>query len=73
MNAQRHFGVVVHEGNFAKPKKYCAEHDRYCPFREEKQIDVGMAIKIVRDALSGDVDRIILLPQTAINCPPPSS
>jgi uncharacterized LabA/DUF88 family protein len=59
--AQRHFGVLVHEGNFVKPNKYCVTHERYCPFREEKQADVGIAVEIVRDALTSQVDRVVLV------------
>lgn len=59
--AQRHYGVIVHEGNFVKPNKYCSAHDRFCAFREEKQTDVGIAVEIVKDALSGQVDRVVLV------------
>ena len=61
MAAQRHFGVIVHEGSFVKPKKFCSTHDRYCPFREEKQTDVGISVEITKDALMGVVDRIVLV------------
>lgn len=59
--AQRHYGVTVHEGNFATPDKYCNRQARYCRFREEKQTDVGIAVEIVRDAVGGAVDRVILV------------
>jgi len=59
--AQRHYGVTVIEGSFVKPDKYCSSHERYCPFREEKQTDVGIAIEIAKDVLTGAVDRVILI------------
>lgn len=59
--AQKACGVFVHEGKFSKPKRWCERHQRSCPFREEKQTDVGLAIKIVSDAQAGAVNRIILI------------
>lgn len=59
--AQQAVGVIPHEGNFNKPKKYCHSHDRYCPFREEKQTDVGIAVKMAHDALTAGLGRMILI------------
>lgn len=54
-------GVYVQEGNFRKPDKYCYTEGKYCPFREEKQTDVAIALEIAKDALRNEVDRVLLL------------
>ena len=54
-------GVTVHEGEFSKPKRWCERHARYCSFREEKQTDVGIAIKMLSDAFDGREQRMILV------------
>ncbi len=59
--AQEAYGVKVHLGEFAKPKKWCARHERYCSFREEKQTDVGIAVQMLSDASSGEKQRMILV------------
>jgi uncharacterized LabA/DUF88 family protein len=61
IDALRASGVSIHEANFKKAQKHCRDHARYCSFHEEKQTDVAIAVKIVSDALSGNVDRVILL------------
>lgn len=61
INALEAVGVSVHQGEFAKPKRWCAKHARYCPFREEKQTDVGIAIKMLGDAFDGQPQRMILV------------
>lgn len=55
------YGVKVHQGEFAKPNKWCATHERYCKFREEKQTDVGIAVKMLLDASDGQQQRMILV------------
>lgn len=54
-------GVDVHQGEFSKPKRWCARHERYCHFREEKQTDVGLAVRMLSDAFDGQVQRMILV------------
>src|SRR5687767_8500813 len=46
LKACRAVGVDVHEGNFKKGDKYCHDYNRYCRFREEKQTDVAISVKI---------------------------
>lgn len=55
------YGVTVHRGDFSKPKKWCAAHERYCNFREEKQTDVGIAVRMLVDAADGQNQRMILV------------
>jgi uncharacterized LabA/DUF88 family protein len=55
------YGVHVHRGKFSKPQRWCERHARRCPFREEKQTDVGIAVKMLSDALAGRADRMILV------------
>ena len=59
--AQKAYGVRVHEGKFSKPQRWCEKHQRHCPFREEKQTDVGLAVKLVMDATRKEVGRMILV------------
>lgn len=59
--AQEAYGVTVHRGKFSKPQRWCEKHDRNCPFREEKQTDVGIGVKMVADAYEGRADRMILV------------
>lgn len=61
LKALRAVGVTVHEANFKKTTKRCRLYERNCKFHEEKQTDVAISVKIVADALSGAVDRVILL------------
>jgi len=61
LNALRATGVTVHEGNFKKANRHCYQQDQYCPFREEKQTDVAIAIEMVRDAIAGEAQRLILV------------
>lgn len=51
LKALRFTGVEVHEGNFNRGDKYCYKKGRYCPFREEKQTDVSIALEIAKDAI----------------------
>ncbi len=55
------YGVQVHRGKFSKPQRWCERHERRCPFREEKQTDVGIAVKMLSDALGGRAERMILV------------
>jgi uncharacterized LabA/DUF88 family protein len=59
--ALRAVGVVIHESRFAKVDRRCRAFGKICPFHEEKQTDVGIAVKMVTDAMSARVDRLILL------------
>src|SRR5690349_13660707 len=53
INALKATGVKVHEGNFRTPDKFCYREGKYCPFREEKQTDVSIALEIAKDVLRG--------------------
>lgn len=53
--------VRVHQGEFSKPQKWCAATKQYCRFREEKQTDVGIAVKMLVDASDGQDQRMILV------------
>lgn len=59
--AQEAYGVRVHRGKFTKPRRWCERHERNCPFREEKQTDVGIAVQMLTDALAKRADRMILV------------
>lgn len=59
--AQKAYGVTVHPGKFSKPRRWCEKHQRNCPFREEKQTDVGIAVKMLLDAHSANVGRMVLV------------
>lgn len=61
IDAQEAYGVIVHRGKFSKPRRWCEKHQRNCPFREEKQTDVGLGIKMLADAMSADIERQILV------------
>jgi uncharacterized LabA/DUF88 family protein len=54
-------GVTIHEANFKTAIRICPEFGHKCKFREEKQTDVAIAVKLVADALQGQVDRAILV------------
>lgn len=54
-------GVIVHEANFKRSRRFCQEQQRYCRFYEEKQTDVAIAITMVSDAIGGRFDRGIIL------------
>jgi uncharacterized LabA/DUF88 family protein len=54
-------GVRIHEANFKAATRICPQFGHQCKFREEKQTDVAIAVKLVSDALSGEVDRAILV------------
>jgi uncharacterized LabA/DUF88 family protein len=55
------YGVNVIESRFIKRNRFCAQYDRYCGFHEEKQTDVAIAVKILRDAHSSSIKRAILV------------
>ena len=59
--AQEAYGVKVHRGKFSKPQRWCERHERRCPFREEKQTDVGIGVKMLTDAFELKADRMILV------------
>ena len=59
--ALRAVEVRVHESRFTKVDRKCRTFGNTCAFHEEKQTDVGIAVKMVADALLGKVDRLILL------------
>ena len=61
LKACRAVGVNVHEANFKKSHRLCLTQNRECRFYEEKQTDVGIAIKMVSDAMVGKFDRAILI------------
>lgn len=54
-------GVEVIESRFQKTNKFCGEYERWCDFNEEKQTDVGFAVRVLSDAHLGRVDRVLLL------------
>ena len=53
--------VTIVEGKFKKSNRVCYTQSRSCAFREEKQTDVAIGIQMVRDAISGEVHRQILI------------
>jgi len=55
------YGVRVVESKFIKSNRFCRQFDRYCDFHEEKQTDVALAVKVLRDAQAGSIDRAILV------------
>jgi hypothetical protein len=59
--ALRAFGVTVHESRFTKVERKCRDFGNTCFFHEEKQTDVGIAVKMVSDAMSSAADRMVLL------------
>lgn len=54
-------GVEVVKSKFLKSSKYCKAFSRYCDFHEEKQTDVAFAVRVLRDAHLGVMDRAILV------------
>lgn len=54
-------GVEVIRSRFLKTNKYCKGFERYCSFHEEKQTDVAFAVRLLRDAHLGIMDRAILV------------
>ena len=55
INALEAYGVIVHRARFADVSKYCRKHDWYCKFKEEKQSDVGMAVRALTDGFERGV------------------
>ena len=54
-------GIEVVLSRFDRVKKHCFQQDRYCPFREEKQTDVAIAIEVLSDCYEKELQRILLL------------
>ncbi len=48
-------GVIVHKAGFANVQKYCRKNEIYCKFKEEKQSDVGLAIRALADGYVNSV------------------
>nr|AGC09664.1 hypothetical protein [uncultured bacterium] len=61
MDALSAYGVTVVESKFIKSNRFCRQYKRYCNFHEEKQTDVALAVKVLRDAHRGLVERAILV------------
>jgi len=55
------YRVNVIESKFIKSNRFCRQYDRYCNFHEEKQTDVALAVKLLRDAQRGSIERAILV------------
>ncbi len=55
------YGVTVVESKFIKSNRFCRQYGRYCDFHEEKQTDVAIAVKVLRDAQCGLIERAILV------------
>jgi hypothetical protein len=53
--------LIVLSGRFTKVERKCRAFGNTCAFHEEKQTDVGIAVKMVTDALLRKVDRLVLL------------
>jgi hypothetical protein len=54
-------GVEPVLSRFLRTDKYCQKNDCYCFFREEKQTDVGFAVRMLTDALSPDGPQRVVL------------
>jgi uncharacterized LabA/DUF88 family protein len=54
-------GVTVVESRFIKSNRFCNQYARYCDFHEEKQTDVAIAVKVLRDAHSRSIQRAVLV------------
>lgn len=54
-------GVEVVESKFQQNTKFCKANNRYCEFREEKQTDVALAVRVMTDLHLGIVDRVLLV------------
>ena len=61
LEACKAVGVNVHEATFKQSTRFCADMDRHCRFYEEKQTDVGIAVRLVADALQRRFERAILI------------
>lgn len=59
--ALRAAGVEIVESKFQKTNKFCRQYQRWCDFNEEKQTDVAFAVRVISDAFSERVDRVLLL------------
>ncbi len=54
-------GVEVVQSKFQKVNSYCKENDCYCDFYEEKQTDVALAVRVLKDVFEGAVDRVVIV------------
>jgi len=54
-------GVSVVVSKFIKGNRFCRQFTRYCDFHEEKQTDVALAVKVLRDAQAGIIERAVLV------------
>jgi uncharacterized LabA/DUF88 family protein len=61
MDALAAQGVTIVESKFIKSNRFCRQYGRYCNFHEEKQTDVALAVKVLRDAQRGSIERAILV------------
>jgi len=61
ITALKSTGVDVVKSRFLKTNKYCKGFERYCHFHEEKQTDVAFAVRVLRDAHLGLMDRAIFI------------
>jgi hypothetical protein len=61
MDALAAQGVTIVESKFIKSNRFCRQYGRYCDFHEEKQTDVALAVKVLRDAQRGSIERAILV------------
>ena len=55
------YGVRVVQSKFLKSNRFCRQFGRYCDFHEEKQTDVALAVKVLRDAQEASIERAILV------------
>jgi hypothetical protein len=54
-------GVDPVLSKFDQVAKFCRDEDKYCPFFEEKQTDVGLAVSVLSDAYDGKIQRAIIV------------
>lgn len=54
-------GVEIVTSRFLPQRKFCHEKQRYCKFKEEKQTDVALALRVMADVHSGGPDAVILV------------
>lgn len=62
-------GVEVTESYFKGNDKHCRLFSRSCPFYEEKQTDVALATRALRDAMGGAAERQIVVTADADHVP----
>lgn len=61
INALRATGVDVIESKFQTRTKFCNKYSRYCNFKEEKQTDVALALRVAFDVRALSAERVILV------------